>query len=174
VTIKRPGFFEEPGRALFGPCSIPHLEVVTMPVNVLRRVAAALAVTSLVALAGCGDNRPKTAAVQGTVTYKGKPVPRGTIMFAQEGATAATGEIGADGTYRLTTFRDGDGAVLGAHKVVITAMQDNSDPNAPGWTPTPASIIPTKYSSLGTTDLRAEVKDEENTFNFDLKNGRAR
>jgi hypothetical protein len=117
---------------------------------------------------GCGDHRPKTAVVRGTVTYKGKPVPNGTVNFVSASGPAATGEIGPDGSYRLTTFRKGDGAVLGAHKVVIVAMQKN-DAQIEAFTPLPPPIVPMKYTSAATTDLTAEVKDQENTINFDLK-----
>ncbi len=122
-------------------------------------------------LAGCSDPRPKTAVVQGTVTYKGKPVPNGTVNFVPAEGPAATGEIRSDGSYRLTTFRQGDGAILGMHKVVIVAMQDQSGQAVEAYTPLPPPIVPLKYTSLATTDLKAEVKDQENTINFDLKDG---
>lgn len=123
-------------------------------------------------LAGCGDKGPKTAVVHGTVTYKGKPVPNGSINFVPADGPAATGEIRSDGSYRLTTFRKGDGAILGTHKVVIVAMQDQSGQAVEAYTPLPPPIVPVKYTSLATTDLTAEVKDQENTINFDLKEGR--
>jgi hypothetical protein len=119
-------------------------------------------------LAGCGDGRPKTAVVRGTVTYKGKPVPNGTINFIPAVGPASSGEIGPDGAYTLTTFRTGDGAVLGTHKVVIVAMQALGDKAVEAWTPLPPPIVPMKYTSLGTTDLTGEVKDQENTINFAL------
>jgi Protein of unknown function (DUF1559) len=64
-------------------------------------------------LLGCAESRPKTAVVTGKVTYQGKPVPHGTITFVPANGPAATGEIRPDGSYTLTTFRDGDGALLG-------------------------------------------------------------
>jgi hypothetical protein len=135
----------------------------------LRR-AAVVVVAALIVLAGCGDKKPKTAVVQGKVTYNGKPVPNGTINFIPADGPAATGEIGPDGSYRLTTHKKGDGAVLGTHKVVIVAMQNVEVGEA--FTPLPPPIVPIKYTSLSTTDLTAEVKDQENTINFDLKDGK--
>jgi hypothetical protein len=105
--------------------------------------------------------------VSGQVTYKGKPVPHGTIAFIPDGATAATGEIGPDGSYTLTTFRKGDGAIPGTHRVVITALEDPATP-VEAWSKLPPPIIPAKYLNLTTTDLRAEVKEGENTINFEL------
>jgi hypothetical protein len=137
---------------------------------ILFRASKAVIFILLLALAvGCGSGRPKTAVVRGTVTYKGKPVPNGTITFTPNSGPTATGEIAPDGSYQLTTFRKGDGAVLGEHKVVVVAMQKNNDPNIEAFTPLPPPIVPTKYTSLATTDLKAEVKDEDNTINFDLK-----
>lgn len=65
----------------------------------------------------------ETASVSGTVTKDGKPVSGGTITFAPKGEEGkasgkpATGEVQSDGTYTLTTYDDGDGAVIGTHEV---------------------------------------------------------
>src|SRR5438105_2908960 len=78
---------------------------------------------------GCGGdtNRPKVAPVSGKVTHKGQPLTSGDVIFTPAGGMdgaagqIATGQIGSDGTYRLTTFNTGDGAVLGTHKVTVVA-----------------------------------------------------
>src|SRR5262245_21976609 len=132
-----------------------------------RRLPAALILVAL--LVGCGGDRPRTAVVQGKVTFRGKPVPNGTILFHPASGPTAQGEIRPDGTYRLTTFREGDGAVLGKHKVVIVAMQDTGGRLPEERTPLPPPIIPEKYTSIGTSDLRADVKEGENTLDFDLQ-----
>jgi hypothetical protein len=108
------------------------------------------------------------------VTYKGKPVPNGTINFVPAAGPAATGEIGPDGSYALTTFRKGDGAVLGTHKVVIVAMEDLSGQAIEAFTRLPPPIVPVKYTSLATTDLQVEVKDQENTLDFALEDDKKR
>ena len=132
-----------------------------------RQAAAALALA--LALAGCGGGGPKLAAVRGTVTYKGKPVPSGTVSFIPANGPAATGKINPDGTYTLTTFKAGDGAVLGHHKVVVAAMEDMTGRLPEDRNPLPPSIVPDKYTSIGTTDLTAEVKEGENTIDLPLK-----
>jgi hypothetical protein len=106
------------------------------------------------------------------VTYKGKPVPNGTITFVPASGHHATGEIGPDGSYVLTTFRPGDGAVPGAYKVFIVAMQDMAGRLPEDRTPLPPPIVPNKYTSIATTDLTADVKDQENTINFVLNDER--
>jgi hypothetical protein len=133
----------------------------------VRRWAVVLV---LVAAAGCGgQGQHKTAVVRGTVKYKGKPVPNGTVNFIPEGnGPSATGELGPDGTYTLTTYKSGDGAVLGRHKVVIVAMQDQAGKLPEERSPTPPPIVPTAYTSPATTPLTAEVGDKENVIDFDL------
>lgn len=132
-----------------------------------RMIAMAVAVALAV---GCGDAQPKTAVVRGTVTLNGKPVPRGTVTFLPDGGgPPATGEIQPDGKYALTTFRSGDGAVVGKYKVMIVAMQDNADKLPEERTPLPPPIIPIKYTSLATSPLTADVQDKENTIDFPLK-----
>jgi hypothetical protein len=120
-------------------------------------------------LVGCGSNQMKTAVVRGTVTYNGKPVPNGTVLFVPDSGPTATGEIGSDGSYRLTTYRKGDGAVLGKHKVMVVAVEDMTNRLPEQRNPLPPPIVPMKYTSLATTDLRAEVKDQDNTIDFNLE-----
>ena len=110
-----------------------------------------------------------TAPVTGKVTYKGKPLPNGTIMFVPSEGPAATGEIGSDGTYRLSTGSI-DGAVLGSHKVSITALADIGGALPEQRNPTPPSLLPAKYLSHETSGLTAEVKKGKNEVIFDLPN----
>lgn len=134
----------------------------------LARVLCLLLVATLLALPGCNSG-PRTFPVHGKVTYKGKPVPNGTVLFTPltVGPTA-TGEIGKDGSYSLTTYKPGDGAVVGKYKVTIVAMEDMTGRLPEDRNPLPPPIIPDKYSTLGTTDLTGEVNEGENTINFDL------
>ena len=110
----------------------------------------------------------RTAAVNGKVTYKGKPVPQGTVTFIPEGGgPSATGEI-KDGAFTMTTYSSRDGAILGKHKVVIVAMEDMEGRLPEERTPLPPPLIPTKYTSPATSPLTTEVKDGDNSPVFDL------
>ena len=121
-------------------------------------------------LAGCGRNDGLiTAPVVGKVTYRGKPLPNGTVMFVPGEGPAATGEISRDGSYRLSTGSL-DGAVLGNHKVSITALADIGGALPEQRSPTPPSLLPAKYLSHETSGLTAEVKQGKNEVNFDLAN----
>jgi hypothetical protein len=142
----------------------------------LRRAPILMLLVLSSAVSGCGgSNRMKTAIVKGQVTYKGRPVPNGTVLFIpSDQGPSATGELQKDGTYVLTTHQKGDGAVLGKHNVVIVAMEDTSDKLPEQRNPLPPSIVPDRYTSAATTDLTAEVKDVENVIDFNLGGERKR
>lgn len=145
-----------------------------------------LAVGLSVFFSGCGDGRPEVAPVSGKVTMNGQPVPMGTIQFWPEKGRPARGTINKDGTYTLTTFEQGDGAVLGKHTVTIEAVAtaDNapkpksieeeiaiySNPNTPDIGGTRSqTLIPPGYADPKQTPLTAEVKRGENNIDFPLK-----
>ena len=71
-------------------------------------------------LVGC-SNRPAVYPVSGrVVTASGKPVDSGLLEFRQlETKVNARARIQRDGTYRLTTFEEFDGAVAGKHQVIL-------------------------------------------------------
>lgn len=87
--------------------------------------------------AGCGRPSFETAPVHGTVTIDGAPVPRGKVMFAPVAkgdlnpGRPGWGEIGPAGEYRLSTFQQEDGAVVGEHWVTILNAKDKLPQNVP-------------------------------------------
>jgi hypothetical protein len=143
--------------------------------RLIPRISVEVLLVLSLALAGCGNDQMRTAVVKGQVTYKGKPVPNGTVLFIPKvpGPTA-TGELSPDGTFSHTTYKKGDGAVLGTHRVVISAMEDTSHRLPEQRNPLPPPIVPDKYTSAATTDLEVEVQVGENNVTFELKDGRKR
>jgi hypothetical protein len=146
------------------------------------RVPAPLA-AALLAAVGCSP--APTAEVTGTVTVGGKPVPEGRIAFYPHNGRAAVGTIGRDGRYTLTTFADGDGALLGPHKVTIDARRVTMAAAAPepksleeelagkgkllgGPRPVVEWLVPAKYAEPGSTTLTADVKPGRNTIDFEI------
>lgn len=60
------------------------------------------------------------APVVGTVTYRGQPVAGAKISFMTVGAPrSATGTSDATGRFALSTFSEGDGALVGSHIVTV-------------------------------------------------------
>jgi hypothetical protein len=138
------------------------------------------AVCCLVFFVGCGPRLPATAPVHGKITLGGKAMDAGRIAFHPAAGRTALGTIAADGTYTLTTFRPGDGALLGKHRVTIEATKIVA-PAAPrsleeelrGGAISPGVprvqwLVPEVYSRPETTPLKADVEPGTNTINFDL------
>ena len=115
-------------------------------------------------LPACGG--PRTYPVKGKIVHDGKPVPRGSVMFTpMKGGPTATGDIGPDGTYRLTTYKPGDGAPVGEYRVAIMAMEsmEGRELNNPAQ-----SLIPDKYTSVALSGLTAAVHETDNVCDFTL------
>ena len=137
----------------------------------------------MLVLAGCEHKGLNTAAVSGHVSYRGKPVTEGRITFYPVDGRAASGAIGPDGSYKLTTVREGDGALLGHHQVTIEARQVTGRPDYKGFAEEIRGVrkgdgtrfktgivllVPDRYSHRESTPLTAEVKEGKNTINFNL------
>lgn len=86
------------------------------------RRAMVAAACALVAVAGCRRG-PDIVPVSGRVEVDGKPLTTGGIMVVPDGGRAASGAIGSDGRFTLSTFREGDGAIKGRHKVEVFAIE---------------------------------------------------
>jgi len=128
-----------------------------------------LGVALVVSLAGCGQNS-RLGRVSGTVRLDGKPVTSGVVQFVPAAGRAATGKIDSDGTYRLGTYGESDGALIGPHKVAIVAYEagDDSRPAYELRNVKRKPLVPTRYMSVGTSGLTADVKPGRNEFTFDL------
>jgi len=133
-------------------------------------IVLTLGLFAAVALGGCAKKGGmETAPVSGKVTYRGKPLATGTVMFVPSEGPAATGEINSEGVYKLTTYTSGDGAVIGKHKVTITALQGMGDALPEQRSPTPPPLVPAKYLNGESSGLTADVKPRTNNeVNFNL------
>lgn len=138
-----------------------------MTTNSLRGLGLCLLAATLAA-SGC-DGGIKTYPVRGKVTYNGKAVPNGTVTFISATGPSATGEIQKDGSYSLKTTGAGNGAPAGSYTVIVVAMEDMGDRLPEERKPLPPPLVPNKYTSAATTDLKAEVEAKDNVIDFDLK-----
>ena len=118
-----------------------------------------------VAAIGCGKRGPELAPVTGKVTFKGKPLPFGTVIFMPESGKTSTGNIQPDGTFRMVTSDRGDGAAVGKNKVRIACFT-NQDPSKKGAGPAGIALgkplIPQKYLSPETSGIEVEVQSGSN------------
>jgi hypothetical protein len=133
-----------------------------------RRLAVwVLAPVFLAPLWGCGiaarGTQAKLIPVKGKITYKGQPVTKGLVTFEPDGyGRNARGQLQSDGTYVLTTEKEGDGVVAGHHQVSISGTGSRLS----------KELVPKKYTQRTTSKLEADVDAEHSEFSFDLKDGR--
>lgn len=125
-----------------------------------RNITAMLIVCCLL-LCSCGDRgRLDVAKVYGTVTLDGKPLGKGVVIFTPEAGRGATGLIQPDGRYSLETYKPGDGAVLGKHRVTVVAREELPGQEAArprSIKPDGPSLIPLFYTDSATSGVSFEV-----------------
>ena len=127
-------------------------------------VASICAGAMILPFAGCGRG-PRTYPVEGTVKYKdGTPMTAGGLIIFNpmdpEMKVTAQGEIRADGTFKLGTFAEADGAPVGKYRVLLVPPP-LVNPNRPpaGWPPIHAKYGHPDKSGLEYT-VAAVAKNE--------------
>ncbi len=114
---------------------------------------------------GCGpqsEGMPELAAVTGTVTMDGKPLPGASVTFEAAGGATSFATTDADGRYELNYIRSQKGAGIGLNTVRIETATDA--PPSPGW----RDPIPAVYNRRST--LQADVQQgEPNIIDFALE-----
>jgi hypothetical protein len=125
----------------------------------LRRVSGVPVLIALVALAGCGGrDGPPLHPVSGVVRVNGQPAERVTVNFHRTDQ-AVTGNAAhpnaitdADGRFRMSTDREGDGAAAGEYVVTFTWQSDPDSERA-------KDLFAGKYRNPKTSKFRATVGD---------------
>jgi hypothetical protein len=99
------------------------------------------------------------APVTGKVLFNGRPLEFGSVVFQPPSGQPAQGEIQADGSFTLSTYRANDGAVVGPHKVRITCYESQrpGTVKGPGEQTLGKSLIPEKYTLFDQSGLTADV-----------------
>lgn len=124
--------------------------------------------TLTVAASGCRKSGPELAPVTGKVTYQGKPLPFGSVVFQPESGKTSTGDIQPDGTFRMVTIGRGDGATIGKNKVRVACytLQDPTTKEKGGAGLAGITLgdplIPQKYLSCETSGFEVEVRSGSN------------
>ena len=129
-------------------------------------------VLALAASLGCGDDSPfDYVPVSGKLTYEdGTPIPAGGIelqFFAQDAKPVngahprpAGAKVDASGAFaNVTSYKYGDGLVLGKHKVSIDYATD-----AKG-----KFLVPKDYTHGGTTPLIVEITESSADAPLEIK-----
>lgn len=159
--------------------------------HIRRRIVAVSTAAVLVlatAAVGCGPPYYEHARVHGKVTYKGKPVTLGQVLFVPTHSTPegeilpASGSISPDGLYELQSQEE-PGAVVGEHKVVVTSVDGGPAEAEPDLArievtgPSPIAkksarrfkmLVPEKYALPETTPLTRTVAPGDNAIDIEL------
>ena len=139
----------------------------------MRYISYIVLSLGIVTLAGCGgiDDAPQTVTVTGTVTFDGKPLPTGEIIFRPtDGNGRADAAAITDGEYSLE-------CTLGSRVVTITALREVPGVVAQELETGEAGgeveqYIPEAYNDR--TTLTADVTESgDNTFDFPLESASA-
>lgn len=121
------------------------------------------------ALAGCGAKTPDNVGqVSGKVTLEGQPLPDALVTFApvKPGGSTAAGKTDAGGNYQLHYSSGVEGAEIGENRVAISTYDEGSPDIEPPRPKVPEKV-PLKYNIR--SELVRDVKQDANTFDFDLK-----
>lgn len=124
-----------------------------------KTAATILGCLFLLPCAGCGSSAgttytTTTVPVKGKVTLNGKTVTEGMITFEPDSGREAHGDIQSDGTYTLTTFKEGDGAVLGTHRIAVSGA---------------GRSVPNKFAHVSSSKIEIEVSEGKTDYPIDLK-----
>ncbi len=139
----------------------------------MRMITAGCALTTLVLVAGCGDAGPpfETATVSGRITLSdGRRLdPEETIVrfipqkiAPIDGQHPRTGEahLTDDGRLaKVTTYKPGDGLIVGRHKVVLESYLSDG-----------TQMFDARYADSRRTPWEVEVKKgQPNEFHLEIK-----
>lgn len=128
-------------------------------------------VASSALLMGCGGSDFSTADVSGTVTLNGQPVTGGTIMLtpiatgdSKLPGKGAAGRVQKDGSFVLTTYEEGDGAIIGKHSLsYIPPTATEGAANAK-----PGTVFKSPYSGVKPKKPEVEITSGDNTLTVEL------
>jgi hemoglobin len=95
-----------------------------------------------------GKKAAGASSVEGHITFQGKPLSGGTVLFGSAQGNAA-GDITVTGTYRV------EGVKPGEYAVSIMAAK--------------ADAVPAKFGDPKTSGLRISVQDGKNNFDIELR-----
>jgi hypothetical protein len=126
-------------------------------VSSLLSVRFSLPLSIALCLTGCSDQLP-TYPVNGHVFFPGgSPVHVGTVeLKSREHGIQARGTINEDGSFKLTTYKEGDGAIAGVHDCVV--VQFIVAEGLSGHKPSTLGVIQRRYGSYATSGLSVEIK----------------
>ena len=127
------------------------------------RITMCVAAACLVTAVGCNRSGVDRHNLSGKVTFQGRPVPAGRIVFEPDAAKGNRGPQGItmieDGQYSTEKF--GKGAVAGALIVRIEGFEKPAATTAADENSEAKPLFPTYITHI-------ELGKEDSTFDFDI------
>lgn len=114
-----------------------------------------------VGIVGCNDGRPKRVSVAGTITIDGQPLTYGNVRFVPENDRPSYGKLDQEGRFKLTCFDGGDGAVIGPHRVQVSASEIIGGSKV-RW------HAPSVYADFRTSGLKVDVDEPTSDLVIEL------
>ena len=113
---------------------------------------------------GCQKEGPALYTVSGKVTFQGRTVPTGLVVFVPEEGKTSSSPIAEDGSYLLET-------ISGKHRVGITAIPEPPPGiEDPMQYRSPPPLVPSRYNRPDQSGLVVEVKpSKENRIDLPLR-----
>ncbi len=133
----------------------------------LRSESPAIACLPMVVAAifcsGCSDKKVPTWQTQGRVVYADdqSPVPGGVTLVLESTVPPhrrSSADLEKDGTFTMSSRRQGDGTMKGEHRVRFTAA---ITPNAPDAVATVSRVMHSRYTDFQTSGLTVDIKPED-------------
>lgn len=123
-------------------------------------------------LLGCGgQGGDPSAPVSGRVTFDGKPLTAGEVIFVAENGKRSKGNISADGSFKLASPSGGDSPV-GPSYVCVTALQPA--PSGDRYA-APVSLIPARFGQPEQSGMTWDVQPDGSQVLIELfSNGRGK
>lgn len=134
-----------------------------------RTILACLTALAHSTLSGCSNGELPLVPVYGMVTYEGRALTHGRVVFSPQDRTAgpqAVGEIRADGMFDMRTAGR-CGAAVGAHRVTVDCRRKPTEEER-GNLVTTELLIPARYARSTESPLIIEVTKEAKEYNIAL------
>jgi hypothetical protein len=125
----------------------------------------ALTAVVLVVVSGCSDRGVKKVTINGTVSYRGQPVPSGMLRFVGAEGSYSAGVIQSDGTFIITDVVPGEVKIGVMQRPQSTGDSSGKGGNKPRKPPV---MLPAKYLNPDTSGVKYTIASDSTTLNVEF------
>jgi hypothetical protein len=125
----------------------------------LHQLVMLFAAASVFVIASCSSGQPSVTEVYGVLLRQGKPVSNASVNFTPPKGKPANGVTDSEGHFQLTTFKPGDGAVVGEHVVTVVYIGMEASPIPAHYSDPKKSGLVARVEEGGINELQLELVD---------------